>query len=64
MRRKSNKMPTFFWLIFVVAIALTVLLLWQLGDRIPEEYRLVTFFLCVPVISAIGIFLMCGRKGR
>ena len=64
MHRRSNKMPALFVLVILIATALTVLLLLRAGNAIPQEYRLLTFFLCVPALSAAGIFIICKLTGR
>lgn len=63
-RRKSTKVTIGHMVIFILALALSIAAVQLLP--IPEKFKMMTFFLLIPAISAAGVFIIsiAGKKKR
>ncbi len=61
-RRKSAKTTIGYIVVFIVALVLSIAAVQVLP--IPREFRMMTFFLLIPAISAVGVFILSIPKKK
>lgn len=61
-RRRSAKTTIGYIVIFIAALVLSVLAMKVLP--IPEEFRMMAFFLMIPAISAVGVSILSIPKKK
>ena len=61
-RRKSAKTTIGYIITFIVALVLSIVAVQVLP--IPGEFKMMTFFLLIPAISAVGVFILSVPKKK